>query len=181
MSVAMTCASYRNSTYANVPDGTVAVSAREELTGIAVEVGARASVTPVEVTACTVTGTAADVAVSPLESVTRAVSVKLPGAVGVHVVANGPVPATVAIADPFTRNWTCVTVAPIPAVAVAVNDTGVFTVVMAPGDGAVIVTVGPPPETFTLTGFDVLVSPAESVTRALSANAPTEVGVHEMV
>ncbi|MCE2862542.1 MAG: hypothetical protein LW690_08830 [Opitutaceae bacterium] len=43
---------------------------------------------------------------------------------------------------PPRRNWTCETVAPVPAVAVAVTATGVFNVIVAPVAGAVRVAVG---------------------------------------
>ena len=79
-----------------------------------------------------------------------------------------------------TRNWTCATVAPAPGAAVAERVTLLPTVTTEPINGAVSDIVGAAAATtFTLTVDEVTAVPLESVTRAVSAEIPAAVGVHE--
>ena len=134
--------------------------------------------------ATTLTLTVDEVTAVPLESVTRAVSVVIPAAVGVQeklyvepVVGAKAVPTTVVPERKSTR----VTVVPLLAAAVALNVAAVPSVSDAPLVGAVRETVGTPAATVTLTAEEVMVAPLESVTRAVSAAAPVAVGVQLIV
>ena len=77
-----------------------------------------------------------------------------------------------------TRNWTCATVAPAPAAALAVRVTLLPAVTTAPVNGAVSEIVGAAgATTLTLTVDEVTAVPLESVTRAVSDVIPAAVGV----
>jgi hypothetical protein len=130
--------------------------------------------------AATVTLTADDVIVVPLESVTRAVNETLPVEVGVHVTVNGAeleVPRRVVPA----KKSTLVTVAGATGVAVAVRDVETPRVTTAPESGFERATVGALLVTVTLTMPEVATTPLESVTRAVSAAAPVALGTQVAV
>jgi hypothetical protein len=100
--------------------------------------------TAVGVTAVTVIPL--EVTEAPLESITLAVSVKLPAVVGVHVTEYGDevtVPMVVAVPpDGVTVNCTCATVTPVSVTGTAVIVTPVPTFTTEPTEGAVIEIVG---------------------------------------
>jgi len=90
----------------------------------------------------TVTEIAAEVTEDPLESKIRAVRETFPVVVGVHEIEHGAAVTVPMIVDPPRRNCTWEMVAPVPAVAVAETVVAVFTVTVAPADGAEIDTEG---------------------------------------
>jgi hypothetical protein len=135
--------------------------------------------TVVEKTTETFTLTVIDVAVVPLESVTRAVREKIPDAVGVHVVEYGAVSAVPTTVVP-TRKSTLLTVAPPTALAVALIVLALPKAILAPLVGEVIATVGVVDATTTLTAEDMTVAELESVTRAVNTKEPLVVGVQEV-
>ncbi len=107
-----------------------------------------------------------EIAVAPFESVTLAVSEMLPGEVGVQTTEKGADVAVPRIVEP-ERNCTCVTLAPVPGVALAANVTGEPTVTTVPIVGAVIATVGDAPvSTETVTGADKVALPLSSTASA---------------
>jgi len=138
-----------------------------------------------EVAVTAVTATPADVAELPFVSVTRAVSVALPAAVGVHAAEYDVVPgapATVAMTVAPERNCTWATVAPPePGATFAVSVVAEPTVTTAPVDGAVSAAVGRELPAVAATAADVIVLPNESSATAVSVYAPATAGVHATV
>lgn len=124
--------------------------------------------------ALTVTLTPAEVIALPKLSVTRAVKVTAPVAVGLQATVYGLVVAVPREVVP-AKNSTDTTVAPLPAVAVAVTLTKPPTVEVELAAGPVTATVGE--VTVTLTALDVAVEPFESVTFAVREAVPAAVGV----
>ena len=125
----------------------------------------------------TVTLTAAEVTTPLLESVTRAVSEKVPVAVGVQLTVDvAPeagvltVPTRVVPAKKSTF-----AMVPLAAVATALKAWDVPTLTVEPPAGAVSTTVGA--VTLTLTIVEVTTVPFESVTLAVSAVTPETEGV----
>ena len=127
--------------------------------------------------AVTVTVMGVDVKLLLLVSSTRAVIELLPAAVGVHTTEYGNVVSVPRMVVP-ERNCTWATLAPDPAVAIALSVTGVPRLTIVPVAGAVIVAVGSEFPTTTLTALEVAVMPTESVTCAVSATLPAAEGVH---
>lgn len=157
------------------------LGAGEAVTAIAVPTVAvellAGAVREIEVAALAVTETALEVTVALLESITLAVMLKLPAAVGTQVTEYGAVVSVPTIVVP-TRNCTWAMVAPAPAVAVAVSETLEPTVTTAPAAGAETETVGAAgAPTVTTTAEEVDVAPFESVIRAVSEVEPTVLGV----
>jgi hypothetical protein len=116
--------------------------------------------------AVTLTFTAVDVTTVPLVSVTFAVNAVTPDAVGVQLTVYGDVSAVPMTVVP-ARKSTRLTVAPLPAAAVAVSVLLVPSAMTAPLDGADRLTVGTELATVTATADDVTAAPLESVTRAV--------------
>ncbi len=130
--------------------------------------------------AVTFTLTMLEVAVAPLESVTRAVIAKIPDAVGGQLIEYGAakaVPIEVAPARKSTRP----TVAPPLPDALAVIVAMVPKGIPVPLVGLVIETVGSAAATVTFTGEDVTIVPFESVTRAVRGKLPVVAGIQSAV
>ena len=126
------------------------------------------------------TFTEPEVAVAPVESVTRAEIVVTPDAVGVH--ANEYTPplgeSTVPTTFPAARNSTLLTAAGALTEAVAVRVKAVPRFNEAPAEGEVRDTTGTELATTTLTADEVTTDPLESVTRTVSEVLPAAEGVH---
>lgn len=81
------------------------------------------------------------------------------------------------MATPLAKKATCVIVAPVLGVAVALTVDAVFTVTVLPAVGAVTVTVGVVPFTVTDTAGEVVVAPPDWVAIAVRLTTPAPVGV----
>ena len=128
--------------------------------------------------AVTLTLATDEVAIEPFESVTRALTAKIPLVVGVQLAVYGAVNAVPTTVE-ATRKSTRATVALPAAVAVAENTGLVPSAIVAAFAGAVSVTASAPgaEATLTLTAAEVTTVPMESVARAVRATVPEAAGV----
>ena len=117
----------------------------------------------------------------PFESVTRAVSWKIPAAVGVHEVVYGATSAAPMLVVPPTKKSTRLMVAPPVPAAVAVTVGLVPSGIAVPCTGPVMATVGIAEATTILTAEEVMTLLFESVTRAVREKVPVDVGVQSNV
>jgi hypothetical protein len=126
--------------------------------------------------AVTVIFTGEDVAVVPVESVTRAVRDAAPATVGVQAIEYGGAVATPIWVAP-AKKATWVMEAPELAVGTATTVVSVFATTDVPPSGAESEIVGANPFTVRTTALDVVVSAPDCVATAVSVFVPTVDGV----
>jgi len=159
-----------------VEPGVGAVALAERVTGVPTVTTAPFVGEVIEI-ADTVTVTAAEVWVAPVESVTLAVNDAAPTAAGVHAIEYGGDVTGAPICVPFAKKITCVIDAPVLGVADAVIVDVAFNETVAPAAGAVIAMVGATPLTETDTAAEVACPPPVWVATAVRETMPALVGV----